>query len=91
VPVNIPKRWFPRDVSWISQGVLNVLGAGDAFASWFFLYGILQRLGILKKGVRNGQMLVALQVVTKKGWCQLYAHLEEIHGLYKAERRILIL
>src|SRR5690606_29987949 len=63
-----------EDVPGFPVTVLNVLGAGDAFASGF-LYGILQGWG-LKKACRMGNASGA-QVVTKKGCANFMPTLEE--------------
>jgi 5-dehydro-2-deoxygluconokinase len=63
-----------EDVPGFPVEVLNVLGAGDAFASGF-LYGILQGWD-LKKACRMGNASGA-QVVTKKGCANFMPTLEE--------------
>jgi 5-dehydro-2-deoxygluconokinase len=63
-----------EDVPGFPVAVLNVLGAGDAFASGF-LYGILQGWN-LKKACRMGNASGA-QVVTKKGCANFMPTLEE--------------
>ena len=63
-----------EDVPGFPVSVLNVLGAGDAFASGF-LYGILQGWD-LKKACRMGNASGA-QVVTKKGCANFMPTLEE--------------
>lgn len=63
-----------EDVPGFPVAVLNVLGAGDAFASGF-IYGILQGWG-LKKACRMGNASGA-QVVTKKGCANFMPTLEE--------------
>jgi 5-dehydro-2-deoxygluconokinase len=63
-----------EDVAGFPVEVLNVLGAGDAFASGF-LYGILQGWD-LKKACRMGNASGA-QVVTKKGCANFMPTLEE--------------
>ena len=63
-----------EDVPGFPVEVLNVLGAGDAFASGF-LYGILQGWD-LKKACRMGNASGA-QVVTKKGCANFMSTLEE--------------
>ena len=62
------------DVPGFPVTVLNVLGAGDAFASGF-LYGVLQGWD-LKKACRMGNASGA-QVVTKKGCANFMPTLEE--------------
>lgn len=62
------------DVPGFPVEVLNVLGAGDAFASGF-LYGVLQGWD-LKKACRMGNASGA-QVVTKKGCANFMPTLEE--------------
>ncbi len=68
------KDGFRDDVPGFPVTVLNVLGAGDAFASGF-LYGILQGWD-LKKACRMGNASGA-QVVTKKGCANFMPTLEE--------------
>ena len=63
-----------EDVPGFPVTVLNVLGAGDAFASGF-LYGVLQGWD-LKKACRMGNASGA-QVVTKKGCANFMPTLEE--------------
>ncbi|MDL5512098.1 5-dehydro-2-deoxygluconokinase [Arenibacter sp. M-2] len=63
-----------EDVPGFPVEVLNVLGAGDAFASGF-LYGILQGWD-LQKACRMGNASGA-QVVTKKGCANFMPTLEE--------------
>ena len=63
-----------RDVPGFPVDVLNVLGAGDAFASGF-LYGILQGWD-LEKSCRMGNASGA-QVVTKQGCANFMPTLEE--------------
>ena len=63
-----------EDVPGFPVEVLNVLGAGDAFASGF-LYGILQGWD-LKKACRMGNASGA-QVVTKKGCANFMPTLKE--------------
>eukprot|EP01089_Gocevia_fonbrunei_P008081 TRINITY_DN19748_c0_g1_i1.p1 TRINITY_DN19748_c0_g1~~TRINITY_DN19748_c0_g1_i1.p1 ORF type:complete len:338 (+),score=57.88 TRINITY_DN19748_c0_g1_i1:287-1300(+) len=63
-----------KDVPGFPVTVLNVLGAGDAFASGF-LYGILKGWD-LKKSCRMGNASGA-QVVTKKGCANFMPTLEE--------------
>ncbi len=73
--VSIYKKDGTReDVAGFPVEVLNVLGAGDAFAGGF-LYGILQGWD-LKKACRMGNASGA-QVVTKKGCANFMPTLEE--------------
>lgn len=64
----------PENVPGFPVEVLNVLGAGDAFASGF-LYGILQGWD-LKKACRMGNASGA-QLVTKKGCANFMPTLQE--------------
>jgi 5-dehydro-2-deoxygluconokinase len=66
-----------EDVPGFPVEVLNVLGAGDAFASGF-LYGILQGWS-LYKACRMGNASGA-QVVTRKGCANFMPYLEESLG-----------
>ena len=68
------KEGSREDVPGFPVKVLNVLGAGDAFASGF-LYGVLQGWD-LKKACRMGNASGA-QVVTKKGCANFMPTLEE--------------
>ena len=63
-----------KDVPGFPVEILNVLGAGDAFASGF-LYGILQDWD-LYKSCRMGNASGA-QVVTKKGCANFMPYLNE--------------
>jgi 5-dehydro-2-deoxygluconokinase len=63
-----------EEVAGFPVDILNVLGAGDAFASGF-LYGILQGWD-LKKACRMGNASGA-QVVTKKGCANFMPTLQE--------------
>ena len=73
--VSIYKKDGSReDVSGFPVEVLNVLGAGDAFAGGF-LYGILQGWGLFKS-CRMGNASGA-QVVTKKGCANFMPTLKE--------------
>lgn len=63
-----------KDVPGFPVEILNVLGAGDAFASGF-LYGILQGWDLFKS-CRMGNASGA-QVVTKKGCANFMPYLEE--------------
>ena len=68
------KNGIREDVPGFPVDILNVLGAGDAFAGGF-LYGILQGWG-LYKSCRMGNASGA-QVVTKKGCANFMPTLEE--------------
>ena len=63
-----------EDVPGFTVDILNVLGAGDAFASGF-LYGIVQGWD-LYKSCRMGNASGA-QVVTKKGCANFMPYLQE--------------
>ena len=68
------KNSDPQDVSGFPVEILNVLGAGDAFAGGF-LYGLLNGWD-LYRSCRMGNASGA-QVVTKKGCANFMPTLEE--------------
>jgi 5-dehydro-2-deoxygluconokinase len=71
----------PADVAPFSIEVLNVLGAGDAFASGF-LYGYLQGWP-LERAARMGNATGAI-VVTRHGCANFMPTLDEVTAFVSA-------
>ena len=68
------KNFKRRDVKGFPVKILNVLGAGDAFASGF-IYGLIQKWSI-EKSIKMGNACGS-HVVTKKGCANFMPTLEE--------------
>ena len=75
-------REMPVDVPSFPIEVLNVLGAGDAFASGF-IYGYLAGL-TLERAVRMGNACGAI-VVTRHGCANFMPTLDEIQTFVAAQ------